>query len=63
MVESNKQLKLWEVGKILVRKLNDGEFNDANLKLIIETVSQKHIFFNTIEVVTKFCFFEEEERA
>jgi len=39
MVESNKQLKLGEVGKIPVRKLNDGEFNDANLKLIIETVS------------------------
>jgi len=27
------------VGKIPVRKLNDSEFNDANLKLIIETVS------------------------
>lgn len=39
MAESNKQLKLCDVGKIPVRKLNDGEFNDANLKLIIETVS------------------------
>lgn len=39
IVESNKQLKLCEVGKIPVRKLSDGEFNDANLKLIIDTVS------------------------
>jgi len=43
IVESNKQLKLCEVGKIPVRTLKYGEFNDANLKLIIDTVS---IFLN-----------------
>lgn len=34
-----KQLKLSEVGKISMRKLSDAEFNNANLKLIVNTVS------------------------
>jgi len=38
-VESKKQLKLCEVGKVRSKNLSQAEFDNANLQLIISTVS------------------------
>lgn len=50
-----KQLKLDEVGKVVLKKLSQADFDKANLKLIIDTVSpfsfiEHHAFVNYCKV-------------